>query len=86
MDQERRQTSVGIKSLGDEGRPGDGSLGLSVVSNVCKGKCHNNNLDGLKEDDSGEAVIIREIKILLGSARGMPCVGIDLIILAVSEL
>lgn len=29
---ERRQTSVGIKSLGDEGRPGDGSLGLSVVS------------------------------------------------------
>lgn len=59
MGQERRQTSVGIKSLGDEGRPGDGSLGLSVVSNICKRKCHNNILDGLKEDDSGEAVIIR---------------------------
>ena len=86
MGQERRQTSVGIKCLGDEGRPGDGSPGLSVVSDVCKGKCHHNILDGLKADDSGEAVIIREIEVLLGAVRGVPEVGTDLIILVIAEL
>lgn len=58
------------RSLGDEGRPGDGSPGLSMVSNVGKEKGHSNILDGLKVDDSGEATIIREFgRVLPGACQ-----------------
>ena len=56
------------------------------INDISKGIMKRRDIIIQLEDDSGEAVIIREIKILLGSARGMPGVGIDLIILAVSEL